>query len=469
MNKTNQSLNSVKALLLFGLLLFAAGCNQSGSTSTSTSNIPHSVAEHSVSAVNSADSPTEYFYLLADGLEAGLKADIGSLIVKHIEVAKPGGIIHFVRTPDNNWLGTIDVPQEQGRKRFRNRDLLNAFKPVLGYLKDDSDVPDDFRGQLNLPSLVERFWSLRKTDGDPMIILAGTPLYHDPDQHQWSCRGRRHPSISSISDFTSTLPFRNPNLKPLPETTQIRWLLPFNNWGDSKEHEDKLLEFYRLVFDQEIGGELTRFTANPQSLLEQSEASGFPALPECNDQHPPRILTLPESEPTVAPIGTTWNAPAEVESEIQRVLDSPNQTLFAINWQSGFADTDIDIWLNEKGAREQLNYRNMKTSFGELVRDIRHTGSADASDSEFSSWELAIVNKDIRSLDDFELWLNFYDGGGPANVRLITVYRGTQTASEFRFSGRGGDRANGENRRDRSASWLSVNLTNIARYHGGLN
>ncbi|QEG21039.1 hypothetical protein [Mariniblastus fucicola] len=466
MNKTNQALNSVKALLL-GLLLFAAGCNQSGSTSTT--NIPPSVAVHSLSAVTVVDSPTEYFYLLADGLEAGLKADIGSLIVKHIEFAKPGDIIHFVRTPDNKWLGTIEVPQKHGPKRFRNREILDAFKPVLGYLKDESDVPDDFRGQLNLPSLVERYWSLRKSDGDPMIILAGTPLYHEPDQPQWSFRGRRYPSVSSINDFTSTLPFRNPNLKPLPETAQIRWLLPSNNWGDSKEHEDRLLEFYRRMFDQEIGGELIRFTANPQSLLGQSDASGFLALPECNDHYPPRILTLPESEPTVAPIGTTWNAPAEVESEIQRVLDSPSQTLFAINWQSGSADTDIDIWLNEKEAHEQLNFKNMKTSFGQLVRDIQHTGSANANDSEFSSWELAIVDKDIRSLDDFEMWLNFYDGGGPANVRLITVYRGTQTASEFRFPGRVGDRANGENQRDGNPSWLPVNLTNIARYHRSLN
>ena len=400
--------------------------------------------------------PSEQFFFVADGLPLNVRLSLRDYIGNWIQSASAGSVLHFVRTPDHKVLGTLEIPTETGRSRRRDPSLVQVLPLINSMLLDSSPVPDDFRGQLALDRLGSSYWALRQSELPARITLVGTPVYHDRKQLQWSFGNARYPSDSSVTHTDSTLPFRRLDRKPIPDNIQVIWLLENNDWGDGKLREDAITRFYRHAFAREIGGNLVRMTPDLNSAFQVEFQTGFPPLDELKDSLPPRMITIqhlvPESSQT-----TTSEPPPELKGVFRQVADDPSQTLIAINWASLYPATDLDLWIRKSPGASELNYQNMTTEFGRLIRDVRQTGDVSNGDI-LGNWEVAVL-KDVEP-HELDCWLNAYEANGsPIQVKLITIWKGRKKTQDFSFNVEFGDRASAHDVRTQHNAWKQLEVT----------
>jgi len=439
--------------LLF--IVFISGCAQSPGQP------PLTVAMNNVSQKES--TAHEWFIFVAAGLPSSVMSPVGKELQTLIgTTARTGDVVHVVLTPTHQPISTITVPHGTRRTRLRKPAVLNEFRRLAEVFRSETDGADT---QLQVPVIPATVRALRATDSPVRVILVGDPLYDDPLQQGWSMIGGYVPTDTSIKDPRS--PFRTVHSL---EDTEISWLTPSSNWGADHGHREAVIRFYRLFF-QEHGAQLLRFTVDSQAafnarggtqfseplVADASEASGMKYVAlvtargdnEAGKEHEIEVI-VPELQPLE-------NAPEQVQEVIREAEKSSDEILLAINWASADPHSDLDLWIRSKGADEEMNFTRMQTSFGELIRDVRHAGSVAGDGADFQKWEMARITH--NRLTDITLWLNAFNTNSPVSVRLITVWNGRRGDHVFEWNVSQGDMGHNASQRGASNAWRQIALS----------
>ena len=437
---------------LVAFVVFIAGLI--GANGCDSPEIPSDTQSSFTQSESPADEPTEWFFLVADGLPLEVRAELKERIGHAILTSTAGTLIHVVRTPDHKVIASIAIPDGEGNKRLRDRDLAYSLAQVGRLLDDNGDVPPAYREQLALGQLASSYWSLRTTDFPCRVFLFGTANHYSLPEKQWNFADdpltppTRFPSISSLTHPDSTLPFNRVGRKAIPGTTEIVWLVA-PNWAGNKSREEVLVRFYRHAFSLQIGGTLAKVTSDFEALFEENLTNGFSKLEELVDPLPPRMIEFPPSDA----ISSQLQVPSAVSQQFKAALEDPQQSLIAINWSSNDPEADLDLWIGGSQFGDELNYKNMETPFGKLIRDVKHPGEFEQNEI-LGKWEVAI----LKGVDPHQLdwWLNTYtSNGSKIHTKLVTIINGRQVVKEFDLDSTG-DEAKGKMTRKRSPAWLNL-------------
>ena len=428
------------------LLMLLLGCTPQTSSAPSPQQHLHDVDR---------SENTEHFVYIAEGLPKELKEEVKLQLRKLVvEQADEGDAIHIIRTPDHTTLGDFEIPHGKPRKRLRDAEVRAGLHAAYEMLDDDSRIPFKFFQQLNVPRIPETFWNIHQGCGRSRVILIGTPLYINDQFSQLSFTMGRYPNDASVLNPESVSPFANLLFNDLPEDCTVQWLLPKTNWGKGKTHRELVERFYRLAFQESLGGKLTRYTDDTTTAFQPTNHDGFPDI----QIDPAQKLLLPQ----MLQVQDQDFMPDEVSWAIEQTSVETDRILIALNWESE-KDSDLDIWLRDQQSSEELNFMSMHTRFGELKRDVRHaaTNSSSLDVSEFHNWEMAIVFHD--RLGDLVLWLNSYRCRSSVKAKVVLVFKGSKYVKEFDLGEFHGDEASDKDQRESSVSWRPIDLQEFAR------
>lgn len=226
-------------------------------------------------------APSATVLVVADGLPAACREVIKSSL-DDFWSQSTGTQVVYLRGSDHKVLA--DVTLQEGSRATRKRRALKEFKKALEHLDDASHaaVPESFRGQVNLGSLPVALGSIGLARA--RVVVIGTTVDYSPTRKQWSMRGHRVPSFSSITDPTSTSTFATTNLKPVASIEGLLFVSPTDLEGSSGEsliHQAALEMFYtrwaaaalpnaRVAFTNEVAGSMWRSIPEPEPLDEES-------------------------------------------------------------------------------------------------------------------------------------------------------------------------------------------------------
>ncbi len=441
----SKSPNPIRLGLFLATVLVLVGCSQPEPTS------------------NTNAENTEWFVVISNGMPQTVMNEtaqqLQELIGRH---AVPGDVVHVISTPSHQCLASLEVPQGQFNSRLKNQ----GVRGELGRLKPLFEAqPTSDPGQLQIPRLSSTVCSLRRTQFPSRVIVVGTPIYHDPRQRGWSMTGGMVPTDGALNAQHS--PFNTPTR--FPEGTKISWLTPQSEWGEDAAHQESVQRFNRLYL-QERGAALSRMTAEPgtafrfdvpqfsEKLVPREEEPGmrFVSVHSARPDEPPGRATveIPVKTPEGAVVVT------QVDNEVEELLadaEADTSTIaLAINWESADPNCDLDLYVASAGSREEMCFRNKKTAFGELYRDVMRSGSLPGQGADFSNWEWAKVTH--NRMEDLTVWINAYRTQKPATIRVIRVWNGRRKEHTLHLNASQGNGGTQNTSRSQSSAWIKVEL-----------
>lgn len=421
------------------------------------------------------------------GIADGLVAEIGELISSD---AKTGDVVTILEAPTLRTVSTFTIPRGNGRVRTHSKDMAPRVAEVIEFLRGNrgqgSEEPSQSGAeklQLEVPAIPTKVQSLRRTAYPLRLILVGNPIYDDPRYAGLSFAGSRFPADGMLNDLLEKargLPFLN-GVDMLPEDTQVTWLTPSSEWGESHIHRQYVKRFWTLFFEKHNGA-LVGMSENAKEVFDRAidgtQDAGTQDAPQNDDpQEPdhPGMLRYAPGDPgpvidvtfDVSSASTPMAEPppgnSEPPKELKRLIQETgsDKILIAINWvrigaaRSAATNCDMDLWVNSGNGQETLFFQNMKTSFGELNWDRRVPGSIEGN-PDLASWECARIGH--NRLTDLSLWINAFETDGPVRIRLIVVWQGKQREVFYNLDVAQGDRADGYQHRESSPAWMKVNL-----------
>jgi len=226
-------------------------------------------------------APAATVLVVADGLPESCRELIKSSLDEFWSQST-GTQVVYLRGSDHKLL--VDVTLQEGSRATRKRRALKDFKKALEHLEDASHaaVPESFRGQVNLGSLPVTLAALGLQRA--RVVVIGTTVDYSPQRKQWSMRGHRAPTFSSITDPSSTSTFATTNLKPVASVEGLLFVSPADLEGSSGEsliHQTALETFYtkwaaaalpnaRVAFTNDVAGSVWRSIPEPEPLDEES-------------------------------------------------------------------------------------------------------------------------------------------------------------------------------------------------------
>lgn len=470
-------MNSLSTSISFCLLsaaLCMTGCSQQSSTHSSRAHQENSASD------NKATGNHEWFVFLTHGLPEQVLTDVKVQLQSVIaDVAREQDVVHVISAPDHRPIASLAIPRGDSRTRLRHPESKRQLQRIGRFLQA---TRDEQAHQLQIPAIPATVLSLRRTGYPAQIVLVGDPIYHDPRQTGWSMVDGFVPTDASVT--SPICPFGS-GVATFPEQTEITWLTPTSTWGADHLHQSAVTRFYQIFFRQN-GGHLARITADTTSAFSLAGTRLNDEI-EADVSGPAKMRlvsvesTRPDVEPVVNTIGYETNqqrvagssdrqtvpaeqhepqgtrdVPDDVEVLLEEAEHTPNRMTFALNWESEDARCDLDMYLADSRAPEELSFRTDETPFGHLLRDVQHSGSIDGGE-DFAKWEVAEVNHD--QLREMQLWINVYKTTRAARARLIVIWKSQRREISFEFATTTGNK--GAEPRSNEAMWRRIDLVSM--------
>lgn len=440
------------------LFLFAVGCSSRPSEQTVNR-----------LAVNLPKENSEWMVFVSEGLDEAtlrdLRTEVQNLL---ITVTAPGDVVHLLSAPEHKPIATVVIPPAATtRERVRKiKGELAQIKVVLASRPGSQ--------QVQLPRVPATVNSLRRTDLPLKIVLIGDPVYHDKRQKGWSFEKGYVPTHQSL--FDSTCPF-GMGVRDFPPDCKLSWLTPSATWGVDHIHQEAITEFFQL-FCREHQGRLCKVTADTAAAFAfDGELLAADHL-VFDKQSPPRmkLVTLASTRDQIGPLvnevgyevrartvtgssvsdreapPNSIDVPDDIASILETAQANQDTITVAMNWESDDPNCDLDLRIKDsRHQSEELSYKNKRTSFGQLLRDITASGIVAAD--QLHKWEVAEINHDI--LPALDVWINVFKTSKPSRVRLILVWKGMRAEKSFPIDATSGD---GGQRRRTGEAWKQLSL-----------
>jgi hypothetical protein len=175
------------------------------------------------------------------------------------------------------------------------------------------------------------------------------------------------------------------------------------------------------------------------------------------------------------PVVTVSTAPAgaltDALSEALPTRVSAEHVLIGAAWQSLDGQADIDIWAEDPGLGQTINFSHKTADIGELYRDITYTqpnGLASTNHGWTTTCEVAELAPERFSkpgtLEAIRVYLDVYRATEPVTGIVRVVWHGRQHDLPFHFEvtgGQQGDQARDRDIKERSASWKRIDIESL--------
>lgn len=430
----------------------------------------------------------EYVYLLSSGYTSK-RAEFGEMLYETVTTAPAKDVIHFfeadeyqhkhiftVEVPDvdDELLRDVDYPMQRAQAEAVN--ILEYQPPEQPQQLSRAEAID--RQQVSLQRLGATVKSVRQTTFPLCVVIAGTPIFNGEKVHRgFSMELGTVPGLATLrQDQQHISPFSDDGVVDLPGNTLVT-ILSDTGWGIDHIHEKKCEKFWRRFLRERGGAHLTRITDSVVSAFRVREAQIVPpdAATQTETQldvefgnfHStmPSVLDLEGGVPTIVYFGLSDkkraihepNPPTSksVASAIDQAMSSRTHTLAALSWEMDRTDwtfTDTDLYAFSTKTPEVLSYKNLTTTFGKLIDDVRYGEES----CRGKNVEMMLLKNE--ELPNLEVYANVHVAVGPIHCLLRTFGNGVRKEYSFTIPSIYGDEGDNEFRKEEHQSWYKLPL-----------
>lgn len=350
---------------------------------------------------------------------------------------------------------SVTLP-ESPTLRIRQVALKRELAALHAFMKQPPSDPSS----ANVPAFMTGVVPGLRKDGVPTRVLLFASLFH-ADQRD---SGGVFSPGSYMSDGCVLADSRQHVLgtrdrQGILKETVIDWCFLSENVGTLDRRP-----VVRLwsVWASELGATLSSCQGTPNIAVE-SLLSGKkdPVSADSIDRSDVEIAIrrVPGSAPSVQ---VTADAPAATPEQLRDAagaIPTPRTggMTIGIVWTSAGPRTDVDLYCTPKSGAAELSFQTMKTPEGEYLRDIRSPQAPSATEQWRTHCE--VIRLERADPAEATCWVNLFDNPNSAPVTGIVriLIEGRTVDVPFRVIGKG-DKAAGRNARDRSASWLRIDI-----------
>jgi hypothetical protein len=383
------TLITVSLFLLFTLGLFTANCAENQKTS----------------------SPQPYIIGLSPFLDKAVKDDVyRSIIHLLVEDLPLNSSLSIYDAFELKTITHVALPDARvfHSSKTRANQFAGAIRGLKQFLAQEHSAPTNahlnFAGAIRLPQFLDFLAESRDTNGQPAVLLIGSPLYQDAKEPGFSMVDGYFPSDGHLQASREQSVFGfTPNAAALPSIV-LHWLY-FNDPWVSDLHKEKVTRFWTLYLERR-GAQLAAFTTDLPTALQsfQRNAPGITAASKnwIVDTAQNKIEMLRVSRNVEIADWLTRSALSETADSPPTTLVGPMK--IGIRWKPNI---DIDLYAAPRPGAETLFFEHVRSPEGYYYKDHR---SSPGREYEFIEFESPVDAREV------EAFINFYKGrcaGGP--------------------------------------------------------
>lgn len=409
---------------------------------------------------------------------ADKKAVYSSLFQYALGPLPPGDTLRVIDGWEVREVAALSVPDHKayaGNAKFRLEKMAPAVQSLKQWFVTPSANTDkDTASGLRLPQIMDyipKYTRVSASGG--IVLLFGTPVYHDPSDAAFSMRDLRVPSDAILTATREDTPLGLDGTDQRWKGIRVHW----NTLGTGTLHDRHALALERwwsLAF-QHQGAVLNSYQASTPKVFELAVTPPPAPVPivadltvkpemrriiprEVRAPSPAPAIAVPEDPANIVNI-TPPAAPAETGLEFMlrdlgkaEKLDNPIVTgpvRIGIKWEG---TRDLDLYVTPRPGCKELYYNRTKTAEGNLEKDW-------ASPTALNGYETVELTGPV-DLRELKIAINFYRGekapGGPrATLRIEAA--GRLFEQEIQILAESGNR--GEDRATKASStWNTVDV-----------
>ncbi len=436
----------------------------------------------------------QYFVAFPPGLNPALATNLLLRCLELITTVPAESSLTFLQAIEFGEIATVIAAGDPDEIRLMDESVSRAVLQLRKFLLAGSTAETKFRGQLQLPRLIDEIGARRLPGRNAVLVLVGDPRLESvyPAEKSWSMQAGLVPSDGTLRTPYPQTPWGVQGRSLLRGTT-IHWLTDRRDWMMSSVHEERVKRFLHLWFKLQGSEGLCSFFGDAQRVFDNAahqaslpvvhaQLSSDLSVAMWSDPHPPTLSTNDRSggpirlmvntpAPTVRPgppnIPSLPTAP-DLAGVMNQKVDllfaglATNQMGIASVWFSEDAQADVDFWVRPHRTppddeKSEIRFSQTNVVGGHLLHDLtRSFLGSETPEFTSASWEGVIL--DDPRLDEATIWLNVFKTSKPVTGLLRALWRGKSVDIPFRFDVTQGDKAGGRNHREDSPCWFRINL-----------
>lgn len=379
---------------------------------------------------SSADARDAVIVLSPYGTAEEKKADIESVTNYLLKEIDPGETAWLVNGMTQEQIAEYhiasDMP-EDARDRAKMRANPAFFRGAkLFFDGAKSSGEDSFPGQIDLPTLLRGLHAnYPATEARDLILYNVSPVNHDPRSDDQSMLGGVVPDDDTVLSSRAHSVYGSAGEESFLKNYVVHWDLNGVDWSVSDRHEQAMMRYVSLAITSR-SGTLASVARNPETALRNAsngvETAIGPFTPK-TDGHTAMVHFQPHGTHDGGQLGVSiFERDLSARPADPAVLRSAENVEIAVRWSCA---CDLDLAMQPWGG-EILSFRNVRTSFGVLFKDVV-TGGANGG------WESALLHGPI-DLTSLTVAVNHYSGGKVEGEFRVSI-NGVTWASRLRFEG----------------------------------
>jgi len=226
------------------------------------------VAALAVGSIVMGDTQREALIAISPFLQADEKAKLEQAVLEFALIeAKPGTGISFVDGWSCNTIAEIVVPElARDTPRARQRLMASGVGALIKWFRSEQPPVEMLKGRGSLDT--PRLWTAIERKKPDTVLLAGSPVYMDPDapEHSWlqldgENQGLWYPVDAAFFTVGGLSPWGVDTNRKRLQGASVHWLLRGDSEFADGRYFDRVRRFYSIYCELE-GGDLLSFSGD---------------------------------------------------------------------------------------------------------------------------------------------------------------------------------------------------------------
>lgn len=371
--------------------------------------------------------------------------------------ATPGDRVEIYDALSVKLIASLTVPE--GRTEvIRTNKLRKELAQLRRHLTEQS-VRDVGRMNLvNLPAFYRHVAGMRiKPPAEMRVIIFGSLLPIDMRGDGPLCQVGQVPSDAWVIESTLTSQY---GTQDLGSAYLKNVVVDYCSVGPRIPDIDRRsLERFIAIYTHRLGGVIHSFRSDAKLTVDLALQGG--KEPATTDQ-----LNEADTVKEIRRVGGTEPIPVQpVPEQARNALQGAGAALpraqagilhVAAVWTSA-GSADVDLYVRPRPGSAELSFGMTRSAEGRYLRDVRRSQATGESGSWQGDWEgVELPNGDPKLI---EVWLNVFTSSGDKITGFVRIQHGQNFTVDvpFTMSGRA-DSAGDAGKRDRSSSWLRIDV-----------
>ena len=405
---------------------------------------------------------------------------------------KTGDKVVVMNAKTQQTIVTMTIPK--GVTRARVRKLLKELGALKAVLKRTATIrATDNSEQIRVPQTLSTIGAnIQQGAGKTRVVLVGLPAYMDARDATFVFGAGIVPNDAYIIAPSSKSVFGTSDRLGTLKKVDVHFCYVRDRFAN--ELERRAVARFWALYCKELGATLSTFEASPDVVLDRLRAGvNDPIMPTekldrsktdfvmvryVSEAPKPRTKEKPKpavkTTPSPQPVAETQRAPSS-SPKVQRAVDAAakkvegpqrGNVVIGAFWYVAAKETaavDVDVYFRKNPKAEELYFGKKETEGGRHRGDVMRSHS----DGDDANWRAAgeVIEVEDTDLGSASCWLNLYRGNGERVEGIVRIIdpKGQVVDVPFVFSGKG-DRHKDRANREKSASWVRIDLTKEAQH-----